>query len=290
MQKHRRFGDRKDGRRLRTLKPIEAFSPYIMVERSDAQNFMRDSFHMEKIEEYIREKRRAGLNKFGFMHVLVAAYVRAISQLPGINRFLSGQKVYARNDIQVCMVVKRALKKDEMNTVLKVVYQPEDTAEQVYARFSEAFDVAFAREESDFDVTARKLNSIPGLIKKFAVWVLRLLDYFGGLPCALTKVSPFHGSLFITSMGSLDIPPIYHHLYNFGNVPVFCAFGAKRTQNELADDGSVVKRKYIDCTFVTDERICDGFYFASALKLIRRLLANPWQLDAPPQKVVTDID
>ena len=134
------------------------------------------------------------------------------------------------------------------------------------------------------------INYIPGLFKKFSVWFLKLLDYFGLLPMALINVSPFHGSMFITSMGSLGIPPIYHHLYNFGNVPVFLAFGAKRTENQLNDMGNVVKRKYIDYTFVTDERICDGFYYASGLKLFRSCLANPTVLDTPPQEVIADID
>ena len=54
------------------------------------------------------------------------------------------------------------------------------------------------------------------------------LEESGLLPRALTDLSPFHGSLYITSMASLGIPPIYHHLYDFGNVPVFCSFGKKR--------------------------------------------------------------
>jgi hypothetical protein len=52
----------------------------------------------------------------------------------------------------------------------------------------------------------------------------------------------------------------------------------------------VARRKYIDFTVVTDERICDGFYFASGLKLMRQLLANPAVLDQPPEQVVADID
>ena len=110
------------------------------------------------------------------------------------------------------------------------------------------------------------------------------------IPQKLLAVSPFHGSLYITSMGSLGIPPIFHHLYDFGNVPVFCSFGAKRKAMELQPDGSVAARKYIDYTFVTDERICDGFYYASALKLIKSYLRSPAALDSPPAQVVPDID
>ena len=86
------------------------------------------------------------------------------------------------------------------------------------------------------------------------------------------------------------LSPIFHHLYDFGNVPVFCAFGAKYSRMELDADGNPVPRKYMDYTFVTDERICDGFYFASALKNICRLLAHPEKMDKAPNKIVPDID
>ena len=64
---------------------------------------------------------------------------------------------------------------------------------------------------------------------------------------------------------------------------------AKRKAYELTKDGTVVQRKYVDYTAVTDERICDGYYFASALKIMKGIFRNPWQLDSPPETVVKDI-
>jgi hypothetical protein len=290
MSKTRRFGDRKDGRKIRSLAPYNTVSPYIMVTRNDALNYLADKFETTEVDKYVRKKRRSGLEGFGILHVILAAYVRTVSQRPGINRFISGQKIYARQKVEVNMVVKKKLRANEADTVIKIQFEQTDTAEDVFHRFKDAVAKAFGDEENDFDQTARIINYIPGLIKKFTVWFLKTLDYFGLLPMALLKVSPFHGSLFITSMGSLGIPPIFHHLYNFGNVPVFLAFGAKRCENQIDDMGKVVKKKFIDYTFVTDERICDGFYFASALKLFRSYLANPSVLDAPPQKVINDVE
>ena len=90
-------------------------------------------------------------------------------------------------------------------------------------------------------------------------------------------------------MGSLGIPPIYHHLYDFGNIPVFMAFGAKRTVYELNAEGVVEKKKYLDYSAVTDERIVDGLYYASAFKKIRSCMQHPEQLDLPPEVVKEDI-
>ena len=73
-------------------------------------------------------------------------------------------------------------------------------------------------------------------------------------------------------------------------MPVFCSFGAVQKRYEPRADGTRRTVRYLDYTFVTDERICDGFYFASALKLIRRLLKNPSLLDTPPAAVIADVD
>jgi len=290
VNRRRRFGDRKDGRRLRSLDPIESLSPYIMVTRGDALTFFPDKFETAEVDRYVRQKRHSGLEGFGILHVIIAAYVRMLSQKPRINRFISGQKIFARDTIEINMVIKKKLRANEAETVIKVHFEHADTAEDVYRRFEDALNEALSEDENNIVGTARIINYIPGLLKKFTVWFLRLLDYFGLLPLSLLKVSPFHGSMFITSLGSLGIPPVFHHLYNLGNVPVFMAFGAKRYENQIDDLGKVIKKKFIDYTFVTDERICDGFYYASGLKLFRAYLARPSVLDIPPLEIVSDID
>ncbi|MBR5095166.1 MAG: 2-oxo acid dehydrogenase subunit E2, partial [Oscillospiraceae bacterium] len=124
---------------------------------------------------------------------------------------------------------------------------------------------------------------------KFAIWFLKFLDYFGLLPRIILELSPFHGSIFFTSMGSLGIPPVFHHLYNFGNLPIFMAFGRKYKVNETQDDGTVVTRKYMDYTFNVDERIVDGFYYATVIKHFHKLLLHPERLDEPEMEINEDI-
>ncbi len=289
-RRRRRFGDRKDGRRVRTLCPMNYVSPYIMGPRNDAQNLLKDTICIDAAEEYLREKKDSGLKGFSLMHLIVAAYLRSICSYPGLNRFIAGQKIFARYNIEVSLTVKQGMEANAPETVIKTVFDPAMTATEVYNVMNEAIDKAKNAENSGFDKTAGALNHIPGLVLRTAVGLLRGLDYFGWLPQALVKVSPFHATLFITSMGSLGIPPIYHHLYNFGNVPVFIAFGAKRFENVLNDDGSVSKKKFVDITFVLDERTCDGHYYAAALKLFKRIMANPRQLDEPPAQILEDID
>lgn len=288
----RQFGDRNDGRRLRTLSPIFAVSPYLMKTRNTSQNYIADEIEITEMERYILEKRKAGLKNFGILHVLLAGYIRACARYPGLNRFIAGQKIYARGrEVEVNMTIKKTMSTDSPDTVIKVTFDPADTADMVYERFNaKVQEVKDAPLDSGFDNLAKVFNWIPGLLLKFFVALLQTMDYFGLLPRFLTKLSPFHGSLYITSMASLGIPPIYHHLYDFGNVPVFVSFGKKRREIETQRDGSVVRKKYIDWNIVTDERIVDGFYYASVIRYLHNLYADPWQLDQPPEEVVRDQD
>ena len=289
---HPTWGDRPDGRKLRTLDPMQTVANYIMPNRVPASNFVRDTVEITPIERYIRQKRREGLTGFGITHVFLAAYVRCVAKYPAVNRFLSGQQVYSRDDdIQFCMVVKTEMATDASESIAKIHLKPTDTANDVYEKLNKAVsDIQGHALGSDFDKTAKVLSLIPGVLFKFTVWLLKLIDYFGLLPKFLLEVSPVHGSIFFTSMGSLGIPPIVHHLYDFGNLPVFIAFGCKYRKNEIQDDGTVISKKYVDYTVNTDERICDGFYFATVLKYLKRLMAHPERLDTPPEEVVHDIE
>ena len=291
-QYHPTWGDRPDGRRIRTEPPMNQVSPYIMVTRNTATNYFAESFEITHIERYIRQKRKEGLTNFGITHVLLAAYCRAVAKYPAINRFIAGQKIYSRGkDLQFCMTIKKEMSTDSPETIIKVHLTPHDTAEDVYRKMNEKVeDVKNTPLDSSFDNTAHFLMLIPGVFLKFVVWLLKTLDYFGLLPKFLLEVSPFHGSFFFTSMGSLGILPIYHHLYDFGNMPLFGSFGCKRRVLEVQEDGSVVQRKYLDCKFCMDERIVDGFYYASFFKHYRRILMKPETMDLPPEEVLDDID
>ncbi|MBR6513251.1 MAG: hypothetical protein IKT46_00305 [Clostridia bacterium] len=280
---------RRYGRKVRGLPYMSVVSPYIMRTRQDSSNYIRDTIRIERLEDYIRQKRVEGLTNLTLMHVLIAAYIRVVSQRPAINRFIQGQRIYARKNVEISLVIKKTMSLDSQDTALKMYFYPDATIYDVYNQINDAVEGFRNAPGGNFEETVKLLAYVPGLALKAAVGGLRFLDYFGMLPRFLTKLSPFHGSFFITSMGSLGIPPIYHHLYDFGNLPVFMSFGAKYRKNVVLDDGRVEKQSFVDYTFVTDERICDGFYFASGMKLLRSILKNPLQLDNPPETVVMDI-
>lgn len=286
---HPTWGDRIEGRRVRTAQVMEQITAYFMPNRTGANNLFSDSVEITELERYVRRKRREGLAGFGITHVVLAAYVRTVAKYPALNRFIAGQRIYSRGeDIAVCMTVKKELTVSAPDSLIKVHLHPGDTAAEVYRKFNEKLEEAKKEMETTADSTVAAFMMLPGLVLKFGIWMLKALDYFGLVPRFLLEVSPFHGSVYFTNMGSLGIKPVYHHLYDFGTVPVFCAYGRKRRAEEIKN-GEIVQRKYLDMKFNLDERICDGFYYASVIKYFLRLLSCPDVLDEVPESIEKDI-
>ena len=288
-KRRRRIGDRKEGRRIRTLDPMNYVIPYIMKRRSDAQNFFEDVIDITNIEHYLDAKHKEGYTDMTLLHVILAAYVRVVSERPGINRFIAGQKIYARKNVECVMAIKKQMTVDGQETCIKVEFDPRDDIYNVYKKFQLAVHAAI-EADTGMDNVAKALVKLPGFVFRGAVALLRGLDYMGMLPKFLMNVSPFHGSMIITAMGSLGIPAIYHHIYDFGTLPCFISYGSIYTGDAIKRDGTKERHHFVTFKVVTDERICDGFYYASAFKRIKRYMLHPEVLDRPADKVAEDID
>ena len=283
----KRINDRKEGRLLRTLPAFSRITPFFMRRRSDATCTLSDSIEVTEVEKWLRDKRGEGWSDLGFTHLLVAAYVRTVSMRPGINRFVAGRKIFARNDIQVILTVKRGMSEGATQTTVKVSFSPSDTVFDVYRRLSEAVDAVKADvAASPPERIAGTLCRLPRFALRLALMVLRWLDFHDWLPNALLEASPFHGSLNVMDFGSLGTLPAEPHLPDFGSLPLAISYGAKRRSQDGGDSG----RGYVDLRIACDERIADSFYFAGSLKCLKYFMKNPSMLELPPETITDDIN
>ena len=288
-KRRRRFLDRREGRRVRTLPAMQYATSYIMKDRNDAMNFFEDAIDITNAELFLDRKHKEGYTDMTLLHVILAAYVRTLADRPGINRYIAGQRIYHRNSVQCVMTIKKEMSLESPDTCIKVEFDPRDNVDNVYKKFQRVAKEA-VEADTGFDNVARALMKMPGPILRFAVACLRSLDYVGLLPQFLQNVSPFHGSMIITSMGSLGIPAIYHHLYNFGNLPVFLSYGSIFSGEVTKRDGTKERHHFVTFKVVTDERICDGYYYASAFKKIKRYILHPEMLENILDSVTEDVD
>ncbi|MBR1496571.1 MAG: hypothetical protein IJ617_02985 [Oscillospiraceae bacterium] len=284
-----RFGDRKEGRMLRSLSLGEHMAPYF-VPRDDAGRCFTDSVELGGIEEWLRARREENLPGLGMLHLLAAAYVRTLALCPGLNRFISGQRLYARYGIEVVMAVKRSQAEREGESTVKVAFSPEDTIYDVYRRIGERVDALRADERrSRWERMAGVLTGLPGPLAKFAVWSVHLLDGFDWLPRGWLEDSPFHGSVMIADLGGPGAPCVARSLNRFGNLPVLISMGGRRRAFVPDASGEVAERQYIDYSVVFDGRIADPLYCAGAFRHLKRYLGNPALLELPPERVAEDV-
>ncbi len=287
----RRLGDRYDGYKIRSKDPMFGVIPHIMRSRLDCQVFFEEQIDISNLREFILEHRKEmpGLSAY---HIFVAAALRAIVQKPRLNRFVSGRKIYARNYLRASLTVKTSRSEDADEAVVMPEFAPTDTLYEVVEKFNEQVQEAKRQDEeakgNDTDALVKILNLLPGFVLKFVVWALRNLDAVGLMPKIINRLSPFHSSLFVTNVGSIGINSIYHHLYEFGTTSIFLAIGKKETVRELKSDGTVDSKTVINTRFVLDERICDGYYFATAIKLFKYYMKNPQLLLMPPDYIGED--
>lgn len=273
------FGKRADGKRLRKINPFFMVIPHIMKRRSDAQVYYTQEISLAPIDEYISSKEAEGI-KLSYMSIIYTALVRIIAEKPCLNRFVMNGKTYTRNGIDVSLVIKKGMSETAEETTTKLHFTGSENIFEIKSQLdkiiSENKDVS---AQNSTDKLAKFLAFVPSWLIKLIVNFLIFLDRHELMPKAIIKASPFHTSAFITNVGSLGIDSIYHHLYDFGTTGIFLAMGKKKKSIVNTGDDVLKEEKVISISWVLDERICDGYYYASAVKSFNKYMKKPELLE-----------
>ena len=174
------FGHRHEGRRVKHLDPIIQMTPYLMPTRVDAMVFLQHDVEYEPLMRYIAEKWRDEGVKITFLEVIIASYVRAISQVPEVNRFIMNKQFYNRKELTVSMTILMDTPDGSLQeNVIKVKYDPSDTIYDVAARLVQKIEANRKPETPGFSVKLASFAlKIPGLLLQlpmvpYSIWVLR---------------------------------------------------------------------------------------------------------------------
>ena len=278
------FGKRPDGRLVKGMDPIVEMIPYFMPTRVDSQVFFGYDIKYENIVNYIVEKGNEGY-RISFMEVIIAAFVRGISQNPEINRFIMNKKLYARNELVISLVI---LKEDNEETVAKVYFDPYDTIYDVCARIKKT--IAENRKSESDNGTMKAVHSlmrVPGL-PNFVIQLSRLADRFGLLPKSVIDIIPFHTSMFFTNVASIGLDRVYHHIYNYGTTSIFISMGNIKKKLLMDKKGIAKKARVIPMGITVDERVRGGAVYSNSFIAMKKYLEDPRLLEIPPEKVVFD--
>ena len=272
------FGHRSDGKKIKKLTPIFKIMPCVMLDRADSQVYFKQDIALKHLDEYIDRKAEEGI-RLSYMNIIYAAIVRIIGERPRLNRFAMNGALYQRNKIYVSLVIKKSLTDDGVETPLKLKFNGDENIfeikEKLDATIEKNKDVEAANKT---DKLVSILSAIPSGLIRAIVKFLMFLDKHGVMPKKIIEASPFHTSVFLTNVGSLGIDSIYHHIYNFGTTSMFFSMGKKK-KSYIYEDEEFKEEKCITLAFVGDERICDGYYYASSFKLLSKYLKKPELLE-----------
>ncbi len=264
-----------DGTRVNNESAIVLATPYIMPHRYDAQNMATEYADMEPLRAYIHKKRTQGV-RITYMGLVIAAYHKAYLENPKINRFVMNKKIYQRKHFCVSFVM---LKKRPDGTpdesLLKVYIEPDDDVLAVQKKITDMIEEnANAQEENGTDKFANAVFTVP-VLPNLVMGLARLLDRWGILPRKIIDISPFHTSMFITNLASINTTHIFHHAYEFGTTSVFLCMG-KPVMDYIHGN---YKKKLLPLSCVMDERICGGVEYAQFWVSFNRYLKHPELLE-----------
>ena len=282
------FGKRPDGRLIKGRDPIMKITPYVMPMRCDAQVFLKFKADMEKMSRYIRRQKLENGERFSYMQIIVAAYVRAVSKNPEVNRFIMNKKLYARNNCSAAFtLLKDPTDADKGEAVAKIKFDLTDTIFDVRDRMEHAVEVNRGEDSSGFiDKLLGVLFSVPGL-PGLVAGAVRILDNHNLIPEVLIEELPFYVGMYITNTASIGMSEVNHHLYNWGNVGLF--FGMGLTEKiAVVEDGKTRMKRYLPIGVTADERVCSGAHYARFFADMKYYLKNPELLEKAPEEVRFD--
>ena len=268
------FGHRPDGRKVKNASLLFRVVPHIMPTRNDSQVYFTQDIPIKGMDEFINKKAEEDI-KVTYMQIVYAAIVKTIALKPELNRFIVNRIPYERDGIWISLAVKKSLSEDGEETLFKLRFDGTESFMEIKEKLEKTINENKAEDsENDMAKFVRKLEKTPNIILKTVISTLKFMDRYGIMPKSIVALSPFHTSAFLTNVGSLGLDAIYHHIYNFGTTSMFFAMGKKK-KDYVPEDDEIVEEKCISFAFVGDERICDGYYFASSFKQLVKFIKKP---------------
>ena len=283
----KRFGDRKDGKRLRNIHAMHVIMPLMYPNRCDNEAFISERIDLTNVLAYL-EKKNAGNPeyKYNLFQVMITAMLKTITLRPKMNRFIANQTMYQRNEISAAFTVKKIFSDNGAEALAIVRSKGSDTIDTIHDEIYRQISLCRSDKLDDGMKSVDLVCKTPGPLFKLVGALLRFLDRRGWIPYSIIKGDPYYSSVVLTNLGSIKLNAGYHHLTNWGTTSVFCAIGEMKKQPFFDEEGNVTMRECVDLGLTIDERLSDGFYYSRTIRLLKKLLENPELLDRPLEEEV----
>lgn len=278
---------RRDGVRIKDVDGFHSIVPYIMPKRTEAEVSMTEQFDVTDLVAWMAERNKNEGTQLKIFHAICTAVGRTIYHRPKLNIFISGRTYYQRKDITLSFVVKRQFDDEAEESLMFLKVEPDMNLDSISKMIIGDVDkVRKSSDGNDLDKLMKLVGSMPRFVLEGFFGVLKVLEYHGMMPAALTADDPNYSTVLLANLGSIKAGAPYHHLSNYGTCSIMITIGTLHKEMKQMYDGTWQERDVIDMTLTLDERIADGFYFAKSLRIAKYMLEHPDVMNEPISKPV----
>jgi hypothetical protein len=272
--------DRFDGSPVANVHPVRRIMPFIMPTKNGAFVLFEHDIPTAPLLGFLTDANRGrppGRPITPF-HCVLRAIGIALTEFPRLNRYVSGSRLYERRAVWLAFSGKQRLDRDAPLFTAKVAFDRDEPLGQFVDRVLDALGAGKSGKESHADREIKGFLRLPAPVLRAAVRLQRTLDGWNLLPTRLIADDPLYASAFVANLGSVGLDAAFHHLYEYGTIPIFATMGRIHRTPCVRDDGSVGSREVFRMRYTYDERVEDGFYAARALERLAACLADPMRL------------
>jgi hypothetical protein len=270
---------RSDGTLVPGLSPVRYIMPFLMRGRNESAVLHETRYDLSRTHAWLRRWNETHARMATLFHLILFAVARALHERPGLNRFVSGCRIYQRNGVFLSFAAKAAFADDAPIVTIKLAFPADDTfaacVERVAGAVGGARGPTEGKKRSSVDQELALAMAIPGFMLRGVMALLRWLDRVNLMPAGMIASDPMYASVFLANLGSLGIDDTFHHLYEYGTVSVFGAVGRAEKAVLVGASGTPEVRDALKICWSFDERINDGFYCASSLKRVQEIVEDP---------------
>lgn len=249
--------------------------PYIMRGRNESVVYFDQEIDLSRTDEFISSfnRSRDGL-KVTLFHLVLWAAARVLNERPRLNRFVAGGRLWQRRGIWISYSAKKQLSDDAPIVALKRRFDPHQPFTVMVKEMAEDLEVARSPDRSYTDKELDLLMRTEGLLLRGLTSLQRGADALGLLPRSYIENDPLYASMFVANLGSLKMDAAYHHLWEYGNISIFCVIGRTK-EVPVVVDGKMTARRIATLKYSFDERVEDGLYAHAALEGLREIVEDP---------------
>src|SRR5207237_4283340 len=151
------------------------------------------------------------------------------------------------------------LERDAPIFTAKIGFDPAESLLQMVDRTHAVVGEGRSGRESRTDREIKAFLRVPAPLLRLGVRLVRRLDAWGLLPASFSAGDPLYASAFVANLGSVGLDAAYHHLYEYGTIPIFVTIGRLHRAPAVRADGSVGSREGFVLRYTRAARVGGGF-------------------------------